>query len=82
MPLVSAGPTETCVKAPDKSLEHSGSVVVPPISKDPVMLGPDPTSREVGTMVLGLIGLNLRDLSQSLSTAHNRTAGPTIRGPK
>lgn len=43
MPLVSAGPTETCVKAPNKSLEHSGSVVVPPISKDPVMLGPNIT---------------------------------------
>ena len=29
------------MKAPNKSLEHSGSVVVPPISKDPVMLGPN-----------------------------------------
>lgn len=31
------------MKAPNKSLEHSGSVVVPQISKDPVMLGPNIT---------------------------------------
>ena len=36
------------MKAPDKSLEHSGCVVVPPTSKDPVMFGPNITGTVTG----------------------------------
>lgn len=50
------------MKAPDKSLEHSGCVVVPPISKDPVMFGPNITGKVKN------VGLNFSETESVGST--------------